>query len=251
MDRSFQIRGKIIFSKGMSELLKNLKKSLSSQKETILVFTPNPEQIMLAESSQEFNDYLLQADILVPDGVGLTYAARILGKDDNEQNIERIPGRLLAEEVIKLAEQQNKKILVIGGRDYSTTGKITVSGVEMNWSSAYVDVNNPTEGEEVALRERIEAVKPDIVFVAFGAPAQEEWLVRNREYLSEQGVKIGMVVGGTFDYLLGIVPSPPSWVSKIGLEWLFRLVTQPWRVKRQLKLISFIWLVLEEKWQSI
>lgn len=251
MDRSFQFRGKIIFSEGTSELLIKLKKSLSDQEETILVFTPNPEQIMLAESSQEFNECLLQADILVPDGVGLTFAARLLGKDDNEQKIERIPGRLLAEAVIKLAGQQKKKILVIGGRDYSTTGKISVNGVELDWSSGYVDVHNPTEGEEVALRKRIETVKPDIIFVAFGAPAQEDWLVRNQKYLSEQGVKIGMAVGGTFDYLLGIVPSPPSWISKIGFEWMFRLVTQPWRLKRQLKLISFLWLVLEEKWQSM
>lgn len=253
IDKSFQFRGKTFFSNGKAELLKNLKNSLSRvnrENEPLLVFTPNPEQIMLAESDQEFNQFLLEADILVPDGVGLIIAAKILGKNKVEQQIKRIPGRVLVEDLIQLSRAENYKILVIGGRNYSHKGTIIVNNFEMSWDPGYLDVFNPTEGEEVALQARIKKVKPDIIFVAFGAPMQEKWLVQHKELLSQNNVRLGMVVGGTFDYLLGIVPSPPLWVSKMGFEWLFRLVTQPWRYRRQLKLISFLGLVLEVKWQS-
>ena len=206
---------------------------------------------MLSESDQEFNQVLQQADVLVPDGVGLTIAAKILGKNEAEQQIQRVPGRLLVEDLIKLAKGESYKVLIIGGRDYSHTGKVMVNGYEMEWTQGYLNAFNPTQGEEVALQKRIEQVKPDIIFVAFGAPMQEKWLVQHKEFLIKQKVRLGMVVGGSFDYLLGIVPSPPSWVSKMGFEWLFRLVTQPWRIKRQLRLINFMMLVMEEKWQSM
>jgi N-acetylglucosaminyldiphosphoundecaprenol N-acetyl-beta-D-mannosaminyltransferase len=250
-DNSFHFRGKDVFGKSHEGLLKIIKKSLSGSKVPFLVFTPNPEQIMLAESDLNFNQVLKQADILVPDGVGLVVASKILSSDSNPKIEERIPGRLLVEDILKVAKSDNHKVLLIGGKDYSQTGKIKVNGVEIDWASGYLDAFNPSQGEEVALQKRIQQVKPDIVFVAFGAPMQEKWLVQHKEMLSKVNVKLGMAVGGSFDYLLGIVPSPPFWVSKMGFEWLFRLVVQPWRFKRQLKLINFMMLVLEERWQSM
>lgn len=251
---SFHFRGKHIFGSNKVELLEFFKKSIfreNKQKNVFLAFTPNPEQIVLAESDSGFNQVLKQADILVPDGVGLVVASKILSSDSNPSIKERIPGRVLVEDLLALAKSNKLKVLLIGGRDYSHTGKVKVNGVEIEWDQGYQDVFNPTQGEEVSLKERIDKVKPDILFVAFGAPMQEKWLVSHKEVLSKSNIKLGMAVGGSFDYLLGIVPSPPLWISKIGLEWLFRLVIQPWRYKRQLKLISFMMLVLEEKWQSI
>jgi N-acetylglucosaminyldiphosphoundecaprenol N-acetyl-beta-D-mannosaminyltransferase len=250
-DKSFHFRNKTIFGRGKGELLKILKKSFSRGKETILLFTPNPEQMVLAEEDQSFNQVLQRGDILIPDGVGLIIASKVLKSNDNSVIEERIPGRVLVEDIIAIAKNDNLKILLIGGKAYSQTGVVIVNGVEIDWTSGYLDAFNPTEGEEVALQERIAQVEPDIIFVAFGAPMQEKWLVKHEVLLNQHGVKLGMAVGGTFDYLLKFVPSPPLIISKMGLEWLFRLVTQPWRYKRQLKLISFLGLVLEEKWQSM
>jgi N-acetylglucosaminyldiphosphoundecaprenol N-acetyl-beta-D-mannosaminyltransferase len=253
-DNSFHFRGKDVFGKSHEALLKVLKKSLSrgkSQNIPFLVFTPNPEQMMIAESDSSFNQVLQRADILVPDGVGLVIASKILSTDNNPKIEERIPGRMLVEDILKIAKEDKLKVLLIGGKDYSQTGMITVNGVEVDWTSGYLDAFNPTQGEEVALQKRIQQVSPDIIFVAFGAPMQEKWLVQHKEVLSNANVKLGMAVGGSFDYLLGFVPSPPSWVSKMGFEWLFRLVVQPWRFKRQVKLINFMMLVVEEKWQSM
>ncbi|OGH24452.1 MAG: hypothetical protein A3B47_01645 [Candidatus Levybacteria bacterium RIFCSPLOWO2_01_FULL_39_24] len=84
----------------------------------------------------------------------------------------------------------------------------------------------------------------DILFVAFGAPKQEFWINEN---LNKIPVKIAIGVGGAFDYLSGKIPRAPGFVRNVGLEWLFRLLVQPWRLKRQLALIEFIWLVIKEK----
>jgi N-acetylglucosaminyldiphosphoundecaprenol N-acetyl-beta-D-mannosaminyltransferase len=84
----------------------------------------------------------------------------------------------------------------------------------------------------------------DILFVAFGAPKQEFWINEN---LKKIPVKIAIGVGGAFDYLGGKIPRAPGFIRNIGLEWLFRLAVQPWRIKRQLSLLKFVWLVAKEK----
>ncbi|MBI2022959.1 WecB/TagA/CpsF family glycosyltransferase, partial [Candidatus Giovannonibacteria bacterium] len=88
----------------------------------------------------------------------------------------------------------------------------------------------------------------DILFVAFGFPKQEEWM---HEHLGKIPVRVMVGVGGAFDYISGRVPRAPAWVQKLGFEWLFRLVVQPWRIKRQLALLRFAFLVLREKCYNI
>jgi N-acetylglucosaminyldiphosphoundecaprenol N-acetyl-beta-D-mannosaminyltransferase len=91
---------------------------------------------------------------------------------------------------------------------------------------------------------RFEGKAIDILFVAFGCPKQEFWI---SEHLDKIPVKVAVGVGGAFDYLSGKVPRAPSFMRSIGLEWLFRLIVQPWRIKRQLSLLKFVWLVVKEK----
>jgi N-acetylglucosaminyldiphosphoundecaprenol N-acetyl-beta-D-mannosaminyltransferase len=88
---------------------------------------------------------------------------------------------------------------------------------------------SPRPEDEPAIHERILAAKPDILLVAYGAPAQELWIARNQPLL---GVPAAIGVGGTFDYLAGHVPRAPRWMRRLGLEWLFRLIRQPWRWRR-------------------
>jgi len=89
--------------------------------------------------------------------------------------------------------------------------------------------------------------KPHLVFVAFGSPYQELWIARHS---NQFGKSVVMGVGGAFDYLSGHVYRAPEFIRKIGLEWFFRLLSQPWRWKRQLSLLKFIKLVLQEKWKK-
>ena len=88
---------------------------------------------------------------------------------------------------------------------------------------------------------KVNKYKPDILLVAYGAPWQEKWLWTNRHRLK---AKVGIGVGGAFDYLTGHAAVPSEWINKLGLEWLWRLVHEPWRWRRQLSLIRFGWKVL-------
>jgi N-acetylglucosaminyldiphosphoundecaprenol N-acetyl-beta-D-mannosaminyltransferase len=249
-DKSFQFRDKTIFSNDRSELLTLVKNVLIQAKSPFLIFTPNPEQLVLAETDESFNLELKKADLLLPDGVGLMWASNFLSNENNPPIKERLPGRLIVEDLLNLAKEQKLSTLVIGGRDYANEESFLINGQKIYWTAGYLDVNNPTEGEEVEISKLIEKIKPDFVFVAFGAPQQEHWLLTHLPLMKANHVGVGMAVGGTFDYLLGKVPTPPIWVSKMGLEWLFRLITQPHRFGRQLKLFNFVGLVLEEKWQN-
>ena len=100
--------------------------------------------------------------------------------------------------------------------------------------------------EDEALERLIEKLKPELVFVALGAPAQERWIVEHAEFLEKNGAKLAMAVGGSFDFIFDKVSRAPLLIQKIGLEWLWRLIKQPWRRHRQVRLIEFIYLVFKE-----
>ena len=97
------------------------------------------------------------------------------------------------------------------------------------------------EGEIVCMIQR---AKPDVLFVAYGAPQQDKWVSRNLERL---GVPVAMGVGGAFDFISGRAKRAPRWVQHLGLEWLHRLYREPWRWRRMLALPRFVWLVLLER----
>ncbi|MBC7815067.1 MAG: WecB/TagA/CpsF family glycosyltransferase, partial [Burkholderiales bacterium] len=103
---------------------------------------------------------------------------------------------------------------------------------------------SPAPQEEDALVAMVNASDADILLVAFGAPEQDKWIARNMPRLR---VKMAMGVGGTFDFIAGIVPRAPLWFREHSLEWLYRLVKQPWRIRRMLRLPRFVLAVLTSK----
>ncbi len=102
---------------------------------------------------------------------------------------------------------------------------------------------SPADDEWPAIFSRLAAAVPDILFVAYGHPRQDFWIDRHRAELSA-AVAIG--VGGAFDFVAGVAQRAPLWMQRLNLEWLHRLITQPWRWRRMLKLPVFAGLVL---WQ--
>jgi N-acetylglucosaminyldiphosphoundecaprenol N-acetyl-beta-D-mannosaminyltransferase len=92
---------------------------------------------------------------------------------------------------------------------------------------------------------KIRSARPDILWVAYGAPAQDLWIAR---YAGELGVPVMIGVGGAFDHIAGVRKRAPGWIQRIHLEWLFRLITQPWRWRRQLALPQFVWTVVRQTW---
>jgi N-acetylglucosaminyldiphosphoundecaprenol N-acetyl-beta-D-mannosaminyltransferase len=269
IDRLSKIGPLSIFSRDKSILLNEVDDHLSHSGKTAYIFTPNPEQYVQAEESQAYLSTLHQADWLIPDGVGLVAAAHFLAWFGKTQPIEqRIPGVELAQDLLNIAEHKKLKVLLIGGRDLGgrrvgkwqiielpqeklpissrQAKKISTSqSLGLFWLPAYRQVSHPTPAEEQEVGSQIKKFQPDIIFVAFGAPAQELWAMARRPIFNQEGVKLVMVVGGAFDMLTGQLKRAPKWVQQLGLEWLFRLVQQPWRWHRQTRLFRFIWIIIK------
>ncbi len=214
---------------------------------TLKIFTPNPEQLVVATNDKIFSSNLSKANYLLPDGIGLVYASKILsffGKT-KEKIKERIAGVEVVEHLLDLIKEQKLKALIIGGRDYSNAEDVEFSS-NLFWTEGYQDKFEILSTEEAVLTEKINELKPDLVFIAFGAPDQENWIINHEKLLEENKVRIAMAVGGSFDFIFNRVKRAPVFVQKLGFEWLWRLIKQPWRRHRQLRLLSFIWLVIKE-----
>ncbi|MEN8253271.1 MAG: WecB/TagA/CpsF family glycosyltransferase, partial [Patescibacteria group bacterium] len=227
-------------------LLDILQKRIDSDKFTV-IFTPNPEQVVQSQKNKQFLVLLQKADILIPDGIGLVWASRLLSMDKKTKKIEtRIAGRELVEDLLDIAKNEKLKVLVVGGRGYKKLEIKNPKYQNIYFLESYKNFDKASKEEEDLVIKTIRDVRPDVIFVALGAPKQEYWVDSHRTLLEKTGVRIAMVVGGSFDYLVGSVPKTPKLLSNLGLEWLFRLVIQPWRWKRQLRLIEYLKLVFIE-----
>ncbi len=245
-----KIMGISISSTQVSKVLKFIDFSLK-KKHKFFIATPNPEILVEASKNNSLQKALRSADILLPDGAGLILASKFLGF-----KLNRITGRKMFEKILKFADQKNLKIFLLGSSgkvislclkrlkgEYSTIKASGFEGPFLDKEGSPI-TNKDLEAEKRALR-MINTFKPDILFVAFGAPKQEIWLNNNLHKLKIGG---GMVVGGTFDYFSGVKPLPPRFLSKIGLEWLWRLIYDPKRLKRIFNaLVVFPFLVLFKK----
>jgi N-acetylglucosaminyldiphosphoundecaprenol N-acetyl-beta-D-mannosaminyltransferase len=185
------------------------------------IVTPNPEFLVDAQQDLEFKNILNKADLSIPDGRGLRIGTDI---------VCNTPGIDLMETLVKLSAEKGFTTGFLGGRNQ--VAEKTVERLQKKYQNLKV----PYISEEPT-----KIPKLDILFVAFGAPKQEKWIDKN---LDKIPVKVAMGVGGAFDYISGKVPRAPKLLRDLGLEWLFRLIVQPWRIKRQLKLLRYLWLVL-------
>ena len=218
-DDRVNVLGVGVSSTELAEVLTKIDSFLTKKGKMKLIVTVNPEFVMLAQDDPEFKKILNGADLAIADGVGLKLAG--------VKNI--VPGRRVVAEIVK-----KYRVFYLGSR--------VAAEVVEKYGGAYdngeVNIKNPVRNDEIIAK--INRFKPDILLVAYGAPWQEKWLWANRHKLK---AKIGMGVGGTFDYLTGHVLLPPEWVNKMGLEWLWRLVHEPWRWRRQLRLLRFVLLL--------
>src|SRR5688572_3347931 len=217
-----------------------------------LIFTPNPEQIILAQDNFAFKAALHEADLLIPDGVGVILASKLFSFFKNQKPIEeRITGVDLAQEVLR--SFPDTSCVIIGGRSeddrFDAEQTLSYAARNIPWLPGYRDIQKPTDVEEKTVLQFLKKHTPEIVLVAFGAPYQEFWSLRHKGVLQENGVKLVIVVGGTVDLLSGRLHRAPSLFRQLGLEWLFRLFQEPWRWKRQLRLLRFIKLTVRQLFQ--
>jgi N-acetylglucosaminyldiphosphoundecaprenol N-acetyl-beta-D-mannosaminyltransferase len=206
-----------------------------------LVATVNPEFVMLARRDPEFHRLLESAAICLADGWGVTWAARRQGRP--------LPARVTGVDLIpalaERAAQKGWRLFLLGaapGVGEAVARLLTEGHPGLVIAGCHPGMAGP-EGDEESLR-LIAAAKPDIVLVAYGAPRQELWIARN---LGRLEAAVGIGVGGAFDYLSGRVRRAPAWMRRAGLEWLYRLVRQPWRARRMAVLPLFALEVLRAR----
>src|SRR3989344_5562195 len=185
------------------------------------IVTPNPEMLVEAQKNPEFKEILNKADLAIPDGAGLKLAGinnRVAGVDFMEQ-------------LVNLAAEKGWTVGFLGGQE----GVAELAVSKLKQASPSLKVSFITHDTNYIIPAT------DILLVALGHVKQEKWIAEN---LPQIPVKVAMGEGGSFDYISGKVPRAPKWLRSIGLEWLFRLIIQPWRIKRQIALIRYLWLTL-------
>ncbi|MDP1722556.1 MAG: WecB/TagA/CpsF family glycosyltransferase [Candidatus Gottesmanbacteria bacterium] len=279
----------------------------NKNRKPLVIVTPNPEQIIAAQTDKHFAEILNGADVAIPDGIGLVAALRFLGKDVGHKTqdigLQRIPGVEFMEDLVAMAAAKGWPVALIGGRDgvaQEALGqlKIKYPGL-VGWAEEpeempILPMSNATPAKRDPrccnpinignssgtilkyyqytkdIIEKIRKTRICIVFVGLGAPKQEFFIEQLAHILSFRPLSrnpekkewipgqarddrksiVFMSVGGSFDIIAGRVPRAPHFFRSLGLEWLWRLVIEPWRFGRQLRLLQFLWLVLGKKLAS-
>lgn len=216
------------------------------------VFTPNVEQLIQTVEQPAFLAIINQAEVTVPDSVGLVKADwwKAFTTGSSWKVRERVAGVDLAEALLSEAAKRGWKVVLVGGTD--KVSELACRRLKNQFKGLWVDGVNigkvSNDGqivfEEKKVLKKIQLMKPDLVLVGLGAPKQEKWTLK---YGQELAAKVIMVVGGAIEMWAGVQKRAPKWMRQIGLEWLWRLIQQPWRIGRQLRLIRFVWLVVRGK----
>jgi len=230
-----------IFIGTEQQLLTEIESHVKSGQGIMTIFTPNPEQISLSFHDREFKQLLANSSINIPDGQGLIWALGRKPGVDGEALV-RIAGREVFHDILSVSQEKKWKVFLLGGK--SGSAKKVASKYGCDFHPGATDIRRQSQNENSEILEAIGKSKPDIVFVAYGAPFQERWISENQKELERIGVKVAMVVGGAIDYEAGLVPQVPAQMEAMHLEWLWRLFKEPWRWKRQLKGLEFFMKVL-------
>jgi N-acetylglucosaminyldiphosphoundecaprenol N-acetyl-beta-D-mannosaminyltransferase len=240
-----------------------------SQKQKAMVFTVNPEIIMAAQQDGQFKDLLNRADLSLADGIGVLWAANFYhhvsgAKSKNPINlwlaaliigfrtlvsakyrVKTLPQQVSGSNInLDLAQQKAASLFLLGEKE----GIAERAAQQLRQMYPSVRIAGTFAGDgspdgDTETQARLASNPSDIVLVAYGAPKQEKWLERN---LNAIPAWVGMGVGGTFRFLAGDIRRAPRWVQRAGLEWLFRLILEPWRWHRQLALPRFVAAVVRD-----
>jgi N-acetylglucosaminyldiphosphoundecaprenol N-acetyl-beta-D-mannosaminyltransferase len=206
------------------------------------IVTVNPEFVMEARRNPVFREVLAGADLATPDGFGLLLVARRRGTPFRG----RVTGVALTEQIAALAARRGWSLFLLGaapGVAERAAEALRRANPGLRIGGCYA--GSPRPADEPAIRAMIAAARPDVLLVAYGHPAQDLWIARNQPAL---GVPVAIGVGGVFDYLAGVVPRAPAWMRRLGLEWLYRLIRQPWRWRRIVEAVPlFLWAAARER----
>lgn len=222
-----------------------------------MIVTPNPEMILEAQKNSKFLRILNNSNLNIPDGTGLLWAAKYLKITEktkfkaiklmkwvtsllaiaiyppyiHSEIKERVTGADLMQEICKKSGKLKLKIFLLGAAEgVAEKVKNTLEKKYPEIQIVGTYAGKPLTTEDNKIREKVDKSKADIIFVAYGAPSQEFWIARNLKKFKT--IKLAIGIGGTFDYIAGVQKRSPRWMQKLGLEWLYRLLQQPKRLRR-------------------
>ena len=195
------------------------------------VFTPNPEIIMQAHYDEEYKNVLNSADMVIPDGIGVVIASKILKKPVKE----RVAGFDLTCNMLKLAAEKEIPVYIYGGK--VGVAELAAKRISAEFGAKVCGYEHGYHKDDTVVINDIIEKQPGILLVCLGAPKQEKWISQNREKLPKC-LMIG--AGGSVDVLSGKAKRAPEFFIKLNLEWFYRLLCQPTRFVRMLQLPKFI-----------
>lgn len=251
-----------------AETLKTLSGWIETESKMKIVITAYSEFYVRAQSDPEFKKILQNADLVTPDGVSVLAAVKYSDRVRNMGVFQklwqglRVGGEILSgkvgkpvtgvwlfEELTKMAEKNGWKVFLLGGWDNVSekTARMLLKRfpklkVDYDAGETWVGTDETTNKRVI---EKINKFSPDILFVSYNPIKQEKWLAKHQRVLK---AKIGIGVGGTFDEFAGKKRLAPSWMGRMGLKWLWRVIIEPKRVGRILRaVIVFPWLVFRDR----
>lgn len=206
------------------------------------VFASNPEKNFSVPKDPTLYETFKNADLLLPDGVGIVWAARILFG----ARLERVPGSEFFFDICRLAAKNGCGIFIYGAKEESNKAAVNRLKKQFHQLKIAGRCNGYISTQEMpALINRINKSRAKVLFLALGSPKQETWYAKYHNELKY--IKVCQCIGGTLDTIAGNVKRAPEIWRKSSLEWLYRLITQPRRIKRQKILPVFVFSVLLAK----
>ncbi len=196
------------------------------------VFTPNPEIVMAAYEDLELQTILNKSELVVPDGIGVVIGSRIIARPLQE----RVAGYDMVQALFERINERSTTVFFYGAKP----GVVDIAKEKMLEKYPQLSIVGTQHGyikDQQNVIDRINEVKPDILLVGLGAPKQEKWIETYKEVID---AKVFIGCGGSFDTMSGKFKRAPKIFIKFGLEWFHRLITQPTRAKRMLRLPLFL-----------
>ncbi len=207
-----------------------------------IVVTPNAEILQQCVEDPQVLSTIGSADYIIPDGIGVVRGAQILGTPLKQ----KVAGCDLAWNLLDEMQRKGKRLFLLGAKP----GVAALAAEKMKAAHPDLIICGVQDGyfkEDAPVIEAINAADTDVLFVCLGVPKQEQWMVAHREQLN---VSVMMGLGGSLDVFAGTVKRAPKIFIKLGLEWFYRLIKEPWRAKRMMKLPVFFFSVLKYKKQQ-
>lgn len=220
-------------------IIAEIEERMAAEKQSTIIAV-NPEKVMTAQKNPKVKELINDSTFQIADGVGILLASKL----KKGRITSRVTGVDMMARLLQFAQEQQHPVYLYGAK--KEVVELAAEKIQQTYTN--IPIAGMTDGyeqDEAALIDRIRASGAKIVFVALGSPKQELWIERNLTNLPN--VLVFQGVGGSFDVFSGTVKRAPAFFRKLGIEWLYRLLSDPRRFKRQLNLPRFLLKVLRDR----